>query len=344
MRSVEDQFAFVANKIKSAQRFVIGPDIRSTVQCVLTAKPSSILSALPFARLPYPTCWFEWTPPDVHDKERLGMAPGQIAVRRVGALLQEEAPGAFSMFTAWKFSEAAARDALVSERVENAGRFNAILRFGVSAIQAGFDFSDMDKPAMDFAKGQEWFQKKTVSSSPHALAELQTDERNGIRHAMRDERERLALEKIEKRAAFRIMTEINGQELLGLAGKYGGRDHLHSAMADVTDEMGHILATLILMNSKNCIEFKNVEPPPKLNKARRKQGKLELLPYSTVEIKLNKPAARAADEGRGDEGRMRRHLVRGHFKVRATGIFWWHHFMRGDEQTGTVEHKKYKVG
>jgi hypothetical protein len=272
------------------------------------------------------------------------MGPGQIAVRRVGALLQEEAPGAFSMFTAWKFSEEAARDALISERIVGAGRFNAILRFGVSAIQAAFDFSDMDKPAMAFAPGHGWFQKKVVSSFPDELAELQNNERNGIRHAMRDEQERLALEKIEKRAVFRIMTEINGYELLGLAGKYGGKDHLHSAMADVTDEMGHILATLILMNSKNCLEFKNVEPPPKLNKARRKQGKLELLPYSTVEIKLNQAATRAAVQGRGDEAHMRRHLVRGHFKVRATGIFWWHHFMRGDEQAGTVEHKKYRVG
>jgi len=38
----------------------------------------------------------------------------------------------------------------------------------------------------------------------------------------------------------------------------------------------------------------------------------------------------------------RLHTVRGHFKIRKTGIFWWPHFMRGDPQKGAIT-KDYTV-
>ena len=104
-----------------------------------------------------------------------------------------------------------------------------------------------------------------------------------------------------------------------------------------------MIATLVLMNSKNCVEVRPVEPPPKLNKARRKAGKTELLPYSTVEITLNRAASRAAGDSAEAREAMRLHLVRGHFKVRKTGVFWWHHFMRGDETQGVVARKAHTI-
>jgi len=38
---------------------------------------------------------------------------------------------------------------------------------------------------------------------------------------------------------------------------------------------------------------------------------------------------------------MRMHLVRGHFKTRSTGIFWWSPFVRGHGDA--VERRHYEV-
>jgi len=38
---------------------------------------------------------------------------------------------------------------------------------------------------------------------------------------------------------------------------------------------------------------------------------------------------------------MRAHMVRGHFKVRRTGVYWWRAFVRG--RHGTVDRDRYQV-
>lgn len=39
----------------------------------------------------------------------------------------------------------------------------------------------------------------------------------------------------------------------------------------------------------------------------------------------------------------RQHLVRGHFKIRRTGVYWWSPFLRGDGTRGTVKRVEYEV-
>jgi hypothetical protein len=337
LRPIHRQFRFVAEKIKCAQRFVITPDVRIAIRALLSARPSAVKSALPFARLPYPCCWFEWVPPA--DASALG--PGQISCRKVGALLEQmDGPRSFKFFTAWAFSEMPSEESEALMRLDP--RAAHMARYGVSSMQAGFDFEDLTKPPWMLGKSG-WVVRSLSASHDRAkLATLRDDKKNGIRFALKDEEERAALISIEERAAYRVMEEIGGYEMLRVAARTNPQ-HLESALRDVSDELGHLIATLVLMNSKNCIDVREIAPPPKLNKARLKAGKTELLPYSTVEITLNRPSARAAAEGRGSEEAMRLHLVRGHFKIRKTGVFWWHHFMRGDESAGMVERKGHVI-
>jgi hypothetical protein len=107
--------------------------------------------------------------------------------------------------------------------------------------------------------------------------------------------------------------------------------------------MGHLFATLILLNAKNCVDVTPTEPPVKLNKARRKQGKIELLPYSTVHIELSKSQQRAVEGGLISREDARRHLVRGHFKVRATGVFWWNETWRGNALRGSIDRRVHII-
>jgi hypothetical protein len=47
-------------------------------------------------------------------------------------------------------------------------------------------------------------------------------------------------------------------------------------------------------------------------------------------VGIRRNEARAyADEDEPPESMMRRHLVRGHFKVGKSGVYWWRPFLRG---------------
>lgn len=187
-KPLRQDYEFVARKIRAAQRFIVKETARDAIRSLLISKPSTLVAAASYAKLPFDVCWFEWTPPGYQN-----LKPGQIEVKRCGAV------------------------------------------------------------------------------------------------------------------------------------------------------MGHLFATLILMNAKNSVELTKVEAPEKLNKARRKQGKGELLPYSTVDIKLSKSQERAVAEGRITRAEARRHPVRGHFKVRASGVFWWNESWRGNALRGTVERRAHVV-
>jgi hypothetical protein len=333
---IKKQYDYVAERLKSAQRFVVTPDARTAIRALLSSRPSSVRTALEFARLPYPTCWFEWEPPA--DASPLGA--GQLKCKRVGALFEQlGGPLEAGFFTAWKFDDGV--EHLRDPRFQKYPQMRDLAQFGVSSMQAGFDFSSFDGE-VTLLKKPGWTRHRSPNRDD--LEKMRNDAKNGVRYALKEEGEHLALLNIEKRCVYRIFEEIGGYDMIQMAGAMGGGDYVSSAIRDVSDEIGHLVATLVLMNSKNCVALRPYEPPLKLNKARLKAGKTALLPYSTVEITLNRPAQRAV-EGASESEReaMRLHLVRGHFKVRKTGVFWWHHFMRGDESKGEVKRKSHTI-
>lgn len=342
LNKIREDFSYVAAKISTAQRFIVSEDVRGAIRNLITSKPSTLLGAARFARLPYEQCWFEWSaPPDAT------IYTNQVAVRRCGALMEAYGKNGFTMFTAWEYDRRS-KDADIDREVARHIRPNERVYvdrslmpdFGVSALVGLYDFSELiGEPPTVPAKNIHWFQQKALRRED--LAAQRDDVRNPIRHAMADEREWEALRTLSQSAAFRIHDEAHGydkimdqQELTGDVG---------SIVHDVQDEMGHLFATLILMNSKNGVELTKSEPPEKLNQARSKQGKSKLLPYSTVCIKLTNSQQRAVDEGRITRAEARRHPVRGHFKVRTSGVFWWSETWRGSAARGTVQRRVHVV-
>jgi len=97
---------------------------------------------------------------------------------------------------------------------------------------------------------------------------------------------------------------------------------------------------LALLNSRNCVSIDKAEVSTG-NKLRRLRGKPPLLSHSTVNIHLNKRDARASEAMSPAEVRL--HMVRGHFKVRKSGVFFWRPHLRGDADFGEVVHDKYAV-
>ena len=115
-----------------------------------------------------------------------------------------------------------------------------------------------------------------------------------------------------------------------------------AARNDWTGEPLYWLAAIVLMNSRNAVatEASDLE---RLNRARSKRGKPELLSHTICRISPRLKQRMAHDRrAEGDERTIRSHFVRGHFKTRKSGVFWWSPFFRAGSQPGLVT-KDYRV-
>jgi hypothetical protein len=112
--------------------------------------------------------------------------------------------------------------------------------------------------------------------------------------------------------------------------------------ADWAGEPAFLLAVIGLLNARNAIETETVSHP-KLNRARIKRGKLPLFEHRILKIAHRQHKRVYGEAGsRGDYAPMRGHFVRGHFKTRRTGIFFWHPHARGSFERGSIV-KDYEV-
>jgi hypothetical protein len=102
------------------------------------------------------------------------------------------------------------------------------------------------------------------------------------------------------------------------------------------------LAALALLNAKNGASSELVAAPDALNKSRLKAGKPPLVDYHQLTLRVgprDRPEGRSGPSGRETH---RAHAVRGHFKIRKTGVYWWRPFIRGDLGDGFAG-KSYRV-
>lgn len=112
--------------------------------------------------------------------------------------------------------------------------------------------------------------------------------------------------------------------------------------ADWAGEPSFLLAVIGLLNAKNAVETETVNYH-KLNRARIKRGKLPLMEHKILKIaRRQQQRVYGAVGTRGNYASMRAHFVRGHFKTRRTGIFFWHPHARGSFERGVIK-KDYEV-
>ena len=110
-------------------------------------------------------------------------------------------------------------------------------------------------------------------------------------------------------------------------------------LSDWIGEPGYIIATLALLNSHNASEIAVVNPPQ--NKRRKLVGKPLLFDYHMLCIPQRYKQRNIPATG-DDPVQLRAHFVRGHFKVRKTGVFFWSPYQRGNPALGFV-HKDYAL-
>lgn len=344
-RFTKELLAPAARDIQTAQRFVITEDVRDAVKDLLTSRPSAMYSALPYARPPFERCWIEWpTPNQPEPKHAI-----RIRTKRVGAMITAEQGsncGAFKFYTVWSYdvgdSFARWNEVLKDEKRAQIIADNHKSGIGVSILQVGFDFTDLesDTPTKYF---QGWHSPPGSKDwSDEQLRKIRNDNENSIRHVLHDPTERKYLDKIETLIRWGIRRGQVPVDHLAASASFG-KPGIEAALDDVRDEIGPIIALLILMNSKNCVEVNKDAVPLKLNKARVRKGKPAYLDHSTVHIKLGKTNTNIAAAHGMTKEEARRHLVRGHFKIRKHGVYWWTPHLRGNALRGHVNRDSYIV-
>ena len=308
---IKQAYQAIAADIKQAERFVLHKDAVAAMFNVSQTKPTSISSALPWALAPYPLIWIEWSEGDIEAAETEATAapiPEGRRPRRTGVLIRTlGGPDRGVMTLCWDFPG--------DEEVN------------VSWIQQLYDWRDFEGDVLELAAlhGLSFpFPVRRASPVPSSSVARQL-------HLSKAAGKQL--ETIEERAALQEMwlkCYCVPSNYSFTAGGTGGRVQVSKADYDeaVTSwygEIAFVVAVLLLMNVKSYLQVEVPEISRRM--ARRKRPKR--LPFS--EIKLALPAyqqQRAAENG-ASKAEIRRHLVRGHFKIRKTGVYWWSHHARG---------------
>ena len=114
-------------------------------------------------------------------------------------------------------------------------------------------------------------------------------------------------------------------------------------MEDLAGEFSYTQAFLMMLNSRNKVVSQTKEDMSRLNKARAKKKRLPLKEFIVTDLRLNKShQTRAATLGI-DRVAARRHLVRGHFKLKYGQVWWWSPHLRGHGENNPVTRKQYNV-
>jgi len=321
-----------ADKIGQAQRFMLTEGVRDAVSDLLKSKPKSICDAISFARPPFGLCWFERRIASTDEVRQ-----GQIPAAKAGVLVEalDDNCASYRVTSGWRFSETAlnnTRGDYLSGLPRELRGF-ALLGVSITAIGVDTDGDHSDR----FARADGW-------GLPHAT-----------QNAMIGDTDRAAYDEDDRAAAMTLSSRVRGglnpdsmgtKAIVNSAlndGTVDAKTLAANLRSDVEDEMGLILGTLILINARNGADTVAVDPPHKLNRARIRRGEVPILGYSEVRIKLNQGSARALERGDVEHSAIRRHIVRGHFKVRKSGVYWWHPHLRGSLDAGLLGRAGHKV-
>jgi hypothetical protein len=99
-------------------------------------------------------------------------------------------------------------------------------------------------------------------------------------------------------------------------------------LSDWNSEPAFWWAVLALLNCRNVVDVRTPDLG-KLNKARIKRGAAPLAEHKVLKLRLP-GTKRSSISGEAATTIMRGHWVRGHFKARKSGLYWWSNFFRGD--------------
>ena len=330
----------LADDVEKAEKFVFSADATKACDKLSEQKPSSLVDATRFCRLPFKNVWMEWDPSRNQGRETpnwLPKADGTIVPKKIGCLATcfDDTNKVFGVTLVWENNPEDMGETLQRSNPTWALKdYKKEGRALINVCPLGYVLNWYSEWPMFDTIRRQWMGEK-----PMDLSGMWIDPK-----WRNNDKEKQALLELFKNGVQTVSPYCTGY----LDNLTNSRSHIDmqnfwkTTALDWTGEYSSLIARMCLLNSKNCIETKTVEFS-KLNKQRKKSGKLPLLSHKAVTINLSRRDADYAKANGVSPSEIRQHIVRGHFKIKKHGVYWWRPFMRGDAEVGVIKRTGYKV-
>lgn len=298
------------------QCFEITNDVAHACMTVYGSRPSSVVAALSYARLPYDNIWIERPFVPSIGKDGRDINAGKPPPRRVGALLlkQDGMPGAPShscalAMWAWSFPD---------ETIH------------IAPFAMIFDWANK-------IDGQE-----ITDSEINAIGKIRSARWHDY---IGDEKELAAIKELRRHSGLLANpAALPFWQVLGIPGKPGRswyQPDLDGAMitrsqsamlASFTDDLASedsiVTGFLLMLNSRNALT-REPDDFTRLNKTRAKNRKPPLTEFIKTTLYVPRHLKQAFGNSPANRAAARLHMVRGHYKIRSSGVYWWTPHPRG---------------
>jgi hypothetical protein len=300
-------FSLMAPRLKAAQRFDLAPEVLRSALTIARSAIGPQLRALSLCKLPFQRCWFEW-PGAFSGLPSLRGNVGGIP-RRMGALVTtDESLQRGTIVYAWLHPDS------------DLGGAN------ICPLLVTFDWRpEATEPVPDLGGAARWHEQASAADW-QTLAGQFDRVRLSSRADVIAETRRFGIMGNPMMEKFMDYAEETSPDAVGKI--------LAAANLDIEGEPPLLRAAIMLLNSRNLARTEPRPIPAKLQRARGRNGKPPLLDYTHVGIRLTRALGARAGMASDPHHPNRLHLVRGHFKIRRSGVFWWAPHSRGTPDLG----------
>ena len=305
----------VINRIKDASIFVLDPQAIEMGVNVFLGKPSSILSALPFVKLPAPSVWIEFSNFASRNAFKNFGNPNpqmdnSVIIEKTGFLLSET-DGKIKMEMIAQYQS--------DQKIKHIELLSSVCEFDTTqdfeTLPTIFPSIVRDVPDDATGKAAAYYKMLTNNETEYEAKREIGERFSGYFHPDIQS----AMNKVNSGIS-------DSDKIKFLNGHISDMERLFTMQ---------ILPTLILLNCRNAVNAEHVPAPEKLNKKRRKKGRPEIKEYNLVKLHLKSRGRKTYETSDNNGKQTSGGIVIGHFKVRKTGVYWWSPYWRGptNEQT-----------
>jgi hypothetical protein len=302
---IQAAYSVVAEKIKQAQRFVLNGDSVLTIHSISESSPKRFLQAIDVCRLPFPLIWVEFA---FHDR-----VVWMKEARKRGVIIEDHVD-----------ASPPSRLGFIMEQKDKDGRLISVIPCWSHASQKSMSICHLE---LIIDTGQR------IQSGPQHRAGLLKHLNSFSPEERRSHR--WINDPVELEAAFDLDARISDDipqfmiQIWNSIPRESIEKLVDLSLYDLKSEWRFVLALLTVLNSRNVIEIGAESDVSKLNKAREKKGVSPLMTHREIRLNMSRVQKRRLNSGQGSTYDLQAHLVRGHWKLKRSGLFWWSPFVRG---------------
>lgn len=324
LRSLEGRpLEKLLDKIRRAHKFVFEEQTTRLIIDTKNVTPSETLALLDYAKPPYDLTWLEFPQTGYLANEELNAITGKPRTKRLGFLVEKVADDECHISMAYSFK-------------------NPVNGPEICLSCLAFKNRRLPKEALDAI----YFIGEEIATD--SMRDIITDE---TLYSLRKSKERIAKLSPSEIACAKQTDSMFSNFLhpafcnfANLVVREKGDIEfgklIQAANGDWYGESLVVPIAFSFLGCRNVFQTNEVLPPEKLNRARAKRGKEPFFSYHMVDLKPKLRERLEASVGTGVQ--QRSHWVRGHFKERKTGRFFWHPHLAGNPDLGFVV-KDYKA-